>query len=157
MSLTLTAPAFIDARGARFSAAITTLVLAMALALSSPYLLLFQAAVFAIGSSVGPHQSPYGVIFRNLVQPRLRGSVEREAVEPARFAQRVGLIFALTGLLGALLGVPAIFLAATAAALAAAFLNAAFGFCLGCQMFLILVRAGVIRTPAPSSVGFARR
>jgi branched-subunit amino acid transport protein AzlD len=66
--------------------------------------------------------------------------VKTEDVRPPQFAQSVGLIFAVVGVAGSLAGIPAIFTIATAFALAAAFLNAAFNFCLGCEMYLLLVR-----------------
>jgi hypothetical protein len=57
-----------------------------------------------------------------------------------RFAQLIGALFAFVALLGGVTGNTSLFLTATSFALGAAFLNAAFGFCLGCQMYLILVR-----------------
>ncbi|MEU2630514.1 DUF4395 family protein, partial [Kitasatospora sp. NPDC007106] len=52
----------------------------------------------------------------------------------------VGLAFALVGTLGFLSGADWLGLAATGLALAAAFLNAAFGYCLGCEAYLLLRR-----------------
>jgi hypothetical protein len=123
----------IDPRGPRSAAAATTLVLALVLLTGSVELLVAQAAVFALGAA---GRSPYGVLYARLVRPRLGPPAELEDARPVRFAQTVGLAFALAGLAGAALGVDALFLAATGAALAAAFLNAAFGLCLGCEMYL---------------------
>lgn len=130
----------IDARGARFSAALTTVVLAAVLISGSPALLLLQAAVFAIGAFLGPHLTPYALLFRKFVAPRLSHGPELEPFKPVRFAQAVGLAFAFLGLVGALF-VPGLVLLATAFALAAAFLNAAFSFCLGCRIYLLIARA----------------
>ncbi|MFD0853815.1 DUF4395 family protein, partial [Actinomadura adrarensis] len=63
-----------------------------------------------------------------------------EDVGPPRFAQGVGLVFALVGTVGYALGITWLGIGATALALAAAFLNAAFGFCLGCEMYLFVSR-----------------
>ena len=60
---------FIDARGPRFGALITTSVLATVLISESIWLLAFQSLVFAIGAFFGPSQTPYGLIYRKLVQP----------------------------------------------------------------------------------------
>lgn len=139
MTLLATPSTMIDARGARFSAAVTTLVLAAALVIESPILLLLQGAVFAIGAFLGPQHTPYARFFRAFVAPRLTTTAQPEPMEPPRFAQAVGLAFAIVGLIGAIVA-PALFLIATAFALAAAFLNAAFSFCLGCQLYLILAR-----------------
>ena len=130
----------IDARGPRFSALITTVVLALALATHSAWVLAFQAAVFAIGAFRGPQFTPYALLFKKLVRPRLKGEVPTEDIRPPQFAQSVGLVFALVGIIGSVSGLPLLFTIATGAALAAAFLNAAFNFCLGCEVYLLLLR-----------------
>jgi tryptophan-rich sensory protein len=122
----------IDPRGPRFSAAVTTVVLAVVLLTGSTFLLFAQALVFALGTA---DRSPYGVLYKRLIRPRLGPPAELEDARPPRFAQTVGVVFALLALAGAIVWAP-LFYAATAAALAAAFLNAAFGFCLGCEMYL---------------------
>jgi len=133
-------PVFIDARGPRYSAAITTAVLALALITESNYLIGFQFAVFLSAVFFGLRRSIYGLVYRNLIQPRLSGPVPSENEAAPRFAQLIGALFAFVALLGGVTGNAVIFLTATSFALVAAFLNAAFGFCLGCQMYLLLVR-----------------
>ncbi len=135
-----TAPMEIDPRGPRFSALITTVVLAVVLVTGSVWLLAAQAAVFAAGSLFGLRYSPYGWLYRRLVRPRLGPPAELEPEAPPRFAQGVGLVFALVGVAGYAAGLTWLGAAATAAALAAAFLNAVFGFCLGCEMYLVIRR-----------------
>jgi Domain of unknown function (DUF4395) len=141
----------IDSRGPRFGAAITTVVLAVVLITASTWLLAAQAVVFAVAVAFGLRYAPYGLVYRWLVRPRLGPPSELEAEAPPRFAQGVGLVFALAGVAGYAAGITALGVVATAAALAAAFLNAAFGFCLGCEMYLIIRR---IR-PARSTSGLA--
>lgn len=131
----------IDARGPRFSAAITVVVLATALATQSLPLIAFQLAVFLIGATKGPQFTPYAFIFKSLVKPRLKGEFVPEDVRPPQFAQAVGLIFAVIAVVGLLSGVTIVFTIATGFALAAAFLNAAFNYCLGCEVYLLLLRA----------------
>jgi len=130
----------IDPRGPRFSAVITMVVLAVVLVTASVWLLAVQAAVFAAGSVLGLRYSPYGLLYRWLVRPRLGPPAELEPEAPPRFAQGVGLVFAVTGLAGYAAGLTWLGAAATAAALVAAFLNAVFGFCLGCEMYLLIRR-----------------
>ena len=130
----------IDARGPRYSAGITSVVLALALITESSYVIGFQFAVFLSAVLFGLRRSIYGFIYRNLIQPRLSGPVPSEDQRAPRFAQFIGALFAFVALLGGVTGNSAVFLAATSFALGAAFLNAAFGFCLGCQIYLILVR-----------------
>lgn len=130
----------IDARGPRFSAALTTVVLAIALVTGSVWVATFQAVVFAIGAINGPQFTPYAFIYRTLIKSRLKSPLRTEDVRPPKFAQSIGLVFALVALVGSATGTPVVFTVAIAAALAAAFLNAAFDFCLGCQIYLLLAR-----------------
>ena len=130
----------IDARGPRYSAAITSVVLALALITESSYVIGFQFVVFLSAVLFGLSRSIYGFIYRNLIQPRLKGPVPSEDQRAPRFAQLIGALFTFVALLGGVTGNSAVFLIATSFALGAAFLNAAFGFCLGCQIYLILVR-----------------
>jgi hypothetical protein len=134
-------PREIDVRGPRFAAGVTAVVLAVALLLGSGVLVAVQALVFAVGAFGGLRNAPYGVLFRLLVAPRLRPVREREPEAPPRFAQFVGLLFAVVGAAGYLLGAPALGAVATGLALVAALLNAVTGFCLGCELYLIARRA----------------
>ncbi|MFJ8204020.1 DUF4395 domain-containing protein [Micromonospora chalcea] len=129
----------LDPRGPRFAAVLTTVVLAVVLVTGSGLLLLAQAVVFAL-TALNPRLGPYGLLFRVLVAPRLDPPAELEPVAPVRFAQLVGLVFSVVGAAGWLAGLPALGLAATGAALAAAFLNAVFGLCLGCEAYLTIRR-----------------
>ena len=131
----------IDARGPRYTAAITTVVLSAALVTESNLIIGFQFAVFLSAVLFGIRRYIYGFIYRTLIQPRLSGPVPSENQAAPRFAQLVGALFAATALLGGITGNTTVFLIATSFALGAAFLNAAFGFCLGCQFYLILLRA----------------
>lgn len=127
----------IDPRGPRFAAVITTIVLSAALVLASPVLLALQAVVFAVGAiSRRPEYRPYGIVFRHLVRPRLAAPAFLEDPASSRFAQACGLAFSLVGLLGFALGAQWLALGAIGFALAAAFLNAAFDFCIGCEIYL---------------------
>ena len=130
----------IDARGPRFSAAITTLVLALALVTESIWVIAFQAVVFAIGAIRGPQFTPYAIIFKKLIKPRWKSEAKFEDVRPPQFAQSIGLGFALVAVIASVTGADGLFTIAVGFALAAAFLNAAFNFCLGCQMYLLILR-----------------
>jgi hypothetical protein len=130
----------IDARGPRVGAAITAVVLAIVLITGSGWLLFAQTLVFAIGALAGLRYAPYGLLYRYLVQPRLRPPSRFEAEAPPRFAQGVGMVIAGIGTIGFALGVPVAGMVFAALALAAAFLNAVFDLCLGCQMYLLIQR-----------------
>ncbi|MFL6143985.1 MAG: DUF4395 domain-containing protein [Labedaea sp.] len=130
----------VDPRGPRFAAWVTTVVLAAVLVTAWWPLLAAQALVFAVGAFAGLRYAPYSLIFRHLVAPRLAPRDEREDAAPVRFAQGVGFGFAALGLLGYLTGATWLGIAAVALAVAAAFLNAAFAFCLGCEAYVLLRR-----------------
>ncbi|MFC1420290.1 DUF4395 domain-containing protein [Streptacidiphilus cavernicola] len=138
--LPASAGAVVDPRGPRFAAALTSVVLVVVLLTGIGWLLAAQAVVFALGAFGGLGRSPYGWLFRTLVRPRLEPPTELEAAAPPRFAQGVGFGFTVVGTLGYLTGATWLGLAATGLALAAAFLNAAFGYCLGCEAYLLLRR-----------------
>ena len=133
----------IDPRGPRFGAWITTVVLAVVLVTGWWPLLALQAVVFALGTFLGLGRAPYGLVYRYLVLPRIGPTSEREEEAPPRFAQGVGLFFAVVGVIGYASGLTVLGIVATGLALVAALLNAAVGLCLGCEVYLLLRRAGI--------------
>ncbi len=130
----------IDARGPRYTAAITTVVLSAALVTESNLIIGFQFAVFLSAVLFGLRRSIYGFIYRNLIQPRLSGPVPSENEAAPKFAQLIGAVFTSIALFGGLNGFTAMFQVATSFALGAAFLNCAFGICLGCKLYLSVIR-----------------
>jgi hypothetical protein len=128
----------IDARGPRFGALLTTLVLTAFLVSEFLPILYWQLAVFALGAFVGA--TPYSFIYQRIVKPKLSGDVPTEDVRPPQFAQLVGFIFALGASIAYLLGANSIGFVVAGFALAAAFLNAAFNYCLGCEVYLLIAR-----------------
>lgn len=153
MSTLTTTPAGIDPRGPRFGATITSVLLLITvfLALDSATLpsafglLVVITALFAVGAFLGNSKHPYGLIFKKLVRPRLGAPKELEDPRPPKFAQLVGLLVAGTGVVLYLVGLQGGLVFAAGAAFIAAFLNAAFNFCLGCQMYVGLQRLGLIK------------
>lgn len=161
----------IDVRGPRFAASITAVLLLIATFLSligiatgdvasaslstrvadPGFLLVLVIAALFLWGVLSPRTAPWGLLFRRVVQPRLAPPTEFEDPRPPRFAQGVGLFVTAVGLLLHLAGVPWALPIAAAAAFIAAFLNAAFGLCLGCQLYLLLQRAGLIGRRRPSA------
>lgn len=155
-------PSGIDPRGPRFGASITSVLLLIVVLLGlieplgadlvaratqpAALLLTVLVALFAWGAFAGIQKHPYGALYRRLVAPRLAPPTEREHPAPPTFAQLVGLLVTATGLALHLLGVPGALVVAASAAFVAAFLNAVFAYCLGCQLYVLLVRAGIIRS-----------
>ena len=150
----------IDPRSPRFGAAITAVLLLVVIGLTLsgaeyPALVLFAAItlLFAFGAFAGVARHPYGLLFRTFIRPRLTPPTELEDPTPPTFAQGVGFVITLIGLTVALLGATLALPIAAAAAFLAAFLNAVFGYCLGCQIYLLLVRAGVLGRRSPAATG----
>jgi hypothetical protein len=145
----------IDSRGPQFNAAVTAVVLATVLATApstfATSLLAVQATLFAVAALLGVQRTPHSWVFRTFVRPRLTKAPEWEDPAPPRFAQAVGLGFALVGLAGFLSGVTVLGLVATGFALTAALLNAVFGFCLGCELYLLIRR--ITSTSGPVAAG----
>jgi hypothetical protein len=139
----------IDPRGPRFAAGVTSVVLTVALLGEFGWLLAVQAGLFAVGAIAGLDYSPYTWLYRRFIRSRLPPPAELEMEAAPRFAQGMGLAFAGAGALGFLTGVTALGVAATAMALAAAFLSAAFGLCMGCETYLFFRRLAPQRASAP--------
>ena len=129
----------IDPRGPRFTAGVTLVLLAVVLLVPTPVattLVAVQALLFLAGATLGVHRTPTGLVFRALVRPRLSPPAQLEDPRPPRFAQGVGLAFTALALLGYLTGATIVAQVAVGLALVAALLNAAFGLCLGCELYL---------------------
>ena len=150
-------PKGIDPRGPRFGAAITAVLLLVTIGLSLAGLSnhgLFVAGqivfayitlVFAWGAFAGVQRHPYGLFFKNVIRPRIAAPKELEDPIPPTFAQGVGLVITLIGFVLSLIpGVELALPIAAAAAFVAAFLNSVFAYCLGCQIYLLLVRLGIL-------------
>lgn len=149
----------IDPRGPRFGAGITAVLLLVVVGLGlatplattvasravEPAVILFAAigALFGWGAVAGIRRHPYGLLYRTLVRPRLSPPSELEDPAAPTFAQGVGFVIVTAGVVLHLAGVPLALVVAASAAFVAAFLNSVFGFCLGCQIYLLLVRAGL--------------
>lgn len=141
----------IDPRGPRFAAGITALVLAAVLVTASVWLIAIQTVIFAVGAFVGLQYSPYAAVFRRFVRPRLAPPADLEWVAPPRFAQAVGFVFGLVGTVALAAGETTVGLVAVGLAFGAAFLNAAFGFCLGCEIYLLARRARIPVQPTSTT------
>ena len=160
----MTSPTGIDPRSPRFGAGITAALLLVVVALGlgaplgatvgdrvlEPAVPLFTviALLFGWAAFAGVARHPYGLLFRALVRPRLSPPPELEDPAPPTFAQGVGFAITLIGLALHLLGVPGALVIAASAAFVAAFLNSVFAYCLGCQIYLLLARARLIRRAA---------
>lgn len=142
----------IDPRGPRVTAGISGIVVLVVVTLglvglttAATILLAAQAVVFLVAAIVGAARHPYGFVFKRLIRPRLAAPVELEDPAPPTFSQGVGFVVVVLGIVLQLVGVPYAVVVAAAAAFIVAFLNSVFGYCVGCQIYLLLARIGVIR------------
>lgn len=143
----------IDPRGPRFGAAITNLlslvIFFLALEKSTEATALSILAIvwvsFFWGTLFGTARHPFGILFKTVIRPRLAAPKELEDARPPRFAQLVGLVVASLGFALTALSVPYSIAIAAGALFAASALQAYFGYCLGCKMYLGLRRLGLIR------------
>lgn len=148
-------PTKIDPRGPRFGAVITSVLMLVVLYLAldettypvAVWLIAINTAFFAIGATLGNTKNPYGIIFKSLIRPLLPAPAELEDSRPPKFAQLIGFIISSVGLVFGSLGPDfqlGLLIAASATFLAA-FLNAAFKYCVACQIWLALARSGLIK------------
>lgn len=155
----MTTSAGIDPRGPRFSAGITAVLLLVTIGLNlagatlaSVVLFAYITAIFAWGAFAGVQRHPYGLLFKKLIRPRLAPPTELENPVPPTFAQGIGFVITLGGLVLGILGVPYAIVVAASLAFIAAFLNSVFAYCVGCQIYLLLVRAGILGRKGAAAV-----
>ncbi len=135
----------IDPRGYRFGAAITLAVSVVALVLGAGAGGVITMGVLALlflpGATVGPQATVQAWIFKKLIRPRLDAPKETESFRPPRFAQQMGLGFSILAVVFGALSLPVLFYVFTGFVVVASFLNSVLGFCLGCEIYLLLKRA----------------
>ncbi len=117
----------------------------LTIALNVPWLIVLIAYGFVARVASGPTLSPLGQLITRVIVPRLPIAARPVPGPPKRFAQAIGATLSVTA------AVLALALGQTTAAyvllgllIAAATLESVFGLCLGCRMFALLMRAGVI-------------
>lgn len=146
--MTATAPASrdiqIDPRGYRFGAAVTLVLALLAVLLGSDAGLIPMALLvllFLPGATVGPQATVQSWLFKRLIRPRIGAPAETESFRPPRFAQQMGLAMSALALILGLVNLAAGFYVFAVMVLLASFLNAVFGFCLGCEIYLAVKKA----------------
>lgn len=100
---------------------------------------------FAARVATGPRLSPLGRLATEVVTPRLTVEHRYSPGPPKRFAQAIGLACSATALaLHYRAGRPRAAKAVLGVLVAAASLEAGLGVCLGCKLFALGMRAGVV-------------
>jgi hypothetical protein len=92
----------------------------------------------------GPSLSPLGQFVTRVVTPRLSTAERPVAGPPKRFAQGMGVAFSVSALILTGLGSWTAAEVMLGLLATAALLESAFGLCLGCKVFAVLMRAGIV-------------
>lgn len=111
------------------------------------WLLVPLAYGFVARVLAGPRFSPLALLATRVIVPRLPAEPRMVAGAPKRFAQGIGAALSLTALVAWLAGAPGAATVLVAMIAVAASLEAALAFCLGCKVYGLLVRAGVVAEP----------
>jgi hypothetical protein len=136
----------IDPRGYRVGAGITSVIAIVGLLLGSGLAGTITFAILAIlflpGATIGPQATLQSFLFKKLLRPRIGAPKATESFRPPRFAQLIGLICAGLATVFGLAGLAVGFYVFAGFVVGASFLNSAFGFCLGCEIYLLIKRIG---------------
>ena len=145
--------------GFTFVLAVATLLIALLVPLESslagrvlsPEWILFLVLwlSFGIGTIWGNGRHPFAALYRVAIQPRLATPIPTEDARPPRFALGIGFALTTIGLILHLVGVPYGLVVTAALVVIASFLQAFVGYCLGCQVYLLLIRGGLIKPGIP--------
>lgn len=130
---------------ARLVAGAVVLMAVATIAFDQPWMTAVLAYGFVARVLTGPTLSPLGQLVTRVVTPRLPVAPRPVPGPPKRFAQGIGAAFSLTAAVLALgfgqRGAAYVVLALLATA---ATLESVFGYCLGCKIFALLMRTGLI-------------
>ena len=146
----------IDPRGPQFNAILTSVVLALSL-LTAPgtvgvVLLASRRCCSRSAVALGVQRTPAAFLFRTVrASPARRARRTSRTRSPRGSPRGSASPSPLVGLVGYLAGAPVLGAVATGFALAAALLNAVFGFCLGCEMYLLIRRVAPARSTSTTT------
>lgn len=129
---------------ARLVAAGVVAMCVAAITLGLRWLVALIAYGFVARVLTGPTLSPLGQLVTRVLTPALDRPAKLVPGPPKRFAQGIGVAFSVTALVLTMAGQWGPAQVALGMLAGAAFLEAAFGVCLGCKAFAVLMRAGVI-------------
>ena len=130
---------------ARLVAAGVVVLSVLAIALGQPWLIVVLAYGFVARVLTGPTLSPLGQLVTRVVTPKLNVPAKYVAGPPKRFAQGIGATLSVAAVV-AHFGFGATTLAYVLVGMVAvaATLESVFALCLGCKIFAVLMRIGII-------------
>ena len=138
-----TYPRTINEKSARVIGGVVAVTLVVALITGAYWLAVPIAYGYWARMLAGPKLSPLGRLATDVIAPRL-GAAKPVSGPPKRFAQGMGAAFATGGAVAWALGAPAVAAVLLGTLVAAATLEAVFALSLGCKIFVLLMRAGVV-------------
>ena len=127
----------IDPRGHRFGAGLSAVLLVVAYLVNAPWLVAVALASIGVSAAFGLRYSIYGAIWRRIVKIVGLGPTEPEHEYPPRFAQMLGSIVLIVGLIGFVVGAPIVGWGAAFAVAGLQTLLAVTGYCLGCRLYFL--------------------
>ncbi len=136
-------PAVVNEKAARAVAAGVVVLAGATLLTGWLWLALLLALGFALRVASGPRLDPLGWFVAREVAPRL-GRPRPVSGTPKRFAQAIGLAFSGAAVVAYAVGAPGVAGAVLGVLVLFATLEAVLGFCAGCQVFALLMRAGLV-------------
>jgi hypothetical protein len=136
-------PRTLNEKAARVVAGVVALTALVALITGAQWLLVPLAYGFWARVLTGPKLSPLGRLASKVIAPRL-GAEKPVSGPPKRFAQGMGAAMTTAGAIAWALGATTLADVLLAMLLAAATLESVFAYCLGCRIFGLLIRAGVV-------------
>lgn len=129
---------------ARSTAGLVIALAIVAIAVDQPWLYGLLALGFALRVAGGPRYSPFGRLAVHVIAPRIWKRTKMVPGPPKRFAQTIGLVFSGCAFVLSAAGFGLAAQIVVGLLVVAAFLEFAFGLCLGCIGFGLLQRAGII-------------
>ena len=136
-------PRTVNEKAARVVAGGVAIIALAALLAPAQWLLVPLALGFWARVLTGPKLSPLALLATRVIAPRL-GAPREVAGPPKRFAQGMGATITTLGALAWALGFGTVADVLLAMLVVAATLESVFAYCLGCQIFGLLMRAGVV-------------
>ncbi|MCU1352907.1 MAG: glutaredoxin/malate transporter fusion protein [Acidimicrobiales bacterium] len=145
MRRVLTFPNPVDEVSARLVAAGVVVLTVTTIVTGQAWLTAVLAYGFAARVLAGPTLSPLGQLATRVVRPRLRIAARPVPGPPKRFAQAIGATLSISAaVLHLAFGRTTLALVLVGAIALAATLESVFGYCIGCKLFGLLMRLGLI-------------
>jgi Domain of unknown function (DUF4395) len=143
MATVFSFPLTINEKAARVVAGVVAVTGLVALLAGWHWLVLVLAYGFWARVLTGPTLSPLGRLASQVVAPRL-GTPKYVAGPPKRFAQGMGAAITTAAAIAWVVGAQAVVVVLLALLVVAATLESVFALCIGCKVFAVLMRIGLV-------------